>query len=295
MLYLLVVTMIKLTEVGKSFGSNRALEAVTLEVKPGEIVGLVGPDGAGKTTLMRIICGLITADQGEVVRQGEFGYMPQRFSLYGELSVMENIKFFGALYLIKPEEIARRAAEILQITRLTPFVDRPAEQLSGGMKQKLALTVALITRPPLLLLDEPTYGVDPESRKDFWRILYQLNREGMTVLVSTPYMDEAELCHRVAFLDNRLLVVDTPPRLRDEFPYLVIEIIDGGRNADFTEHDFIFDYSIYGDRFRLLLDQTKRPNEDLLTLIKPLVAANAQIVTVRPGMEDVFVSLTKGR
>jgi len=289
-----VPVMIKLQQVSKSFGATRALEEVSLEVNPGEIVGLVGPDGAGKTTLMRIICGLVDADQGEVVREGEFGYMPQRFSLYGELSVMENVRFFGALYQLSAQEITRRAAEVLQITKLAPFVDRPAEQLSGGMKQKLALTVALITRPPLLILDEPTYGVDPESRKDFWRILYQLNRQGMTVLVSTPYMDEAELCHRVGFLNNRLLVTDTPQGLRDSFPYLVVEVI-GVNKVAFDEQDFIFDYSVYGDRYRLLLNPALLPGQDPLAAVKLLLPPEAQVVPVRPGMEDVFIALTKER
>lgn len=286
--------MIELRQISKSFGNTRALEAVSLEVEPGEIVGLVGPDGAGKTTLMRIVCGLIEPDQGEAIRQGEFGYMPQRFSLYGELSVMENIRFFGALYQLPPSEISKRASEVLAVTRLAPFVDRPAEQLSGGMKQKLALTVALITRPPLLLLDEPTYGVDPESRKDFWRILYQLNREGMTVLVSTPYMDEAELCHRVAFLNNRLLVADTPPALRDKFPYLVVEVI-GGQNTCWEGQDFIYDYSVYGNRHRLLLHSHLIDHPDPVAELKTLLNPEARVYLARPGMEDVFVSLTKER
>ncbi|MGE5379475.1 MAG: ABC transporter ATP-binding protein [Methylocystaceae bacterium] len=286
--------MIELHQVSKGFGSIIALEDVSLEVKAGEIVGLVGPDGAGKTTLIRIICGLMNADRGEVVRQGEFGYMPQRFSLYGELSVMENIKFFGALYQLSPREISKRADEVLQVTRLADFVDRPAEQLSGGMKQKLALTVALITRPPLLLLDEPTYGVDPESRKDFWRILYQLNRTGMTVLVSTPYMDEAELCHRVAFLNNRLLVTDTPPGLREKFPYQVVEVI-GASNADFAQQEYIFDYSVYGDRYRLLVNPELLPDQDALGAIRSVLKTDVQVMPVRPGMEDIFVSLTKER
>ena len=204
--------MIHVHKLTKSFGTITAVNQVELQVNRNEIFGVVGPDGAGKTTLLRMICGLIEPNQGQVILFGQespsdrersrLGYMPQRFSLYGDLTVMENINFFGGLYSLKKATIRKRAEEILSITNMQDFTDRLADNLSGGMKQKLALTCALITRPELLVLDEPTYGVDPESRKEFWKILYRLNREGVTVMVSTPYMDEAELCHRVAIMNE---------------------------------------------------------------------------------------------
>ena len=194
--------MIRIEGITKKFDGNTALDNVSLHVRDKEIFGLVGPDGAGKTTLLRIVCGLITPGGGQVFidgrlqtgrTAGNLGYMPQRFSLYGDLTVQENIDFFGAMYSLSRKIIRQRAEEVFAITKLAPFTDRFADNLSGGMKQKLALTCALITRPSVLILDEPTYGVDPESRKDFWMILYRLNQEGRTILVSTPYMDEAEL------------------------------------------------------------------------------------------------------
>ena len=213
-----MTTMIKVCELTKSFGTIVAVDHVDIEVDKNEIFGLVGPDGAGKTTLLRMICGLIEPDRGKVVLFGEeilrnsnrsrLGYMPQRFSLYGDLTVMENINFFGSLYGLKKTTIRQRAEEILSITNMLEFEDRLAANLSGGMKQKLALTCALITRPEILILDEPTYGVDPESRKEFWKILYRLNKEGVTLMVSTPYMDEAELCHRVAIINQGRVVVE---------------------------------------------------------------------------------------
>src|SRR5665647_1803237 len=190
----------------KAFGQVQAVDQVDLQVAPGDIMGLVGPDSAGKTTLLRMICGLINPDAGEVRLAGyppqemekakeNLGYMPQRFSLYGDLTMMENIEFFAAMYKLDKPTVRQRAEEILALTNLAGFEKRLADKLSGGMKQKLALTCALITRPKLLILDEPTYGVDPESRQEFWKILYRLTQEGMTVLVSTSYMDEAELCN----------------------------------------------------------------------------------------------------
>ncbi|HPT69508.1 MAG TPA: ABC transporter ATP-binding protein, partial [Syntrophomonas sp.] len=228
--------MIKVKKVSKRFHSNQAVSEADLTVNKGEIMGLLGPDGAGKTTLLRMICGLITPDEGEILLMGkpleqldehraDLGYMPQRFSLYGDLSVMENIYFFGSMYALDRNTIKQRADEILDITNLSPFKHRLADQLSGGMKQKLSLTCALITRPALLILDEPTYGVDPESRKEFWKILYDLNRDGITLLISTPYMDEAELCNKAAFISTgQIRLISSPAELKKTFPYPVLQI-----------------------------------------------------------------------
>ncbi|MGB9791053.1 MAG: ABC transporter ATP-binding protein, partial [Thermacetogeniaceae bacterium] len=223
--------MIRVEGVCKSFGRTVAVDRVSLQVREGEIFGLVGPDGAGKTTLLRMICGLVAPDSGciSVMRltprqleqnRDKLGYMPQRFSLYGDLTVWENIEFFGSLYGLSGRAIRERAEEILKITGLCGFESRFSDQLSGGMKQKLALTCALLTRPRLLVLDEPTCGVDPVSRREIWGIIYRLNAEGTTVLVSTPYMDEAELCHTVGFLSRgRLVAAASPVALKRSFPY----------------------------------------------------------------------------
>jgi len=205
--------MIETDALTKVFGPLTAVSQISIKIARGEIFGLVGPDGAGKTTLMRMLCGIITPTSGSITgfsgnsknnqkSRETFGYMPQRFSLYGDLTVMENIYFYGSLYKLDKNTIRKRADDIMQLTNLFIFKSRLADNLSGGMKQKLALTCALVARPALLILDEPTFGVDPESRKEFWKILYQLNKDGMTILVSTPYMDEAELCKKVAFMDR---------------------------------------------------------------------------------------------
>ncbi|MGE5544173.1 MAG: ATP-binding cassette domain-containing protein [Bacillota bacterium] len=296
--------MINIQGVTKSFGRITAVSQAELAVNRHEIFGLVGPDGAGKTTLMRMVCGLIEPDQGQVVLFGgenhselnkaRLGYMPQRFSLYGDLTVMENINFFGGLYGLKKATIQQRAAEILQITNLQDFTDRLADNLSGGMKQKLALTCALITRPELLILDEPTYGVDPESRKEFWKILYRLNKEGVTVMVSTPYMDEAELCHRVAIMnEGRVVAVNTPLQLKRGLTHHLLEI-----RAD-TRDPYVFeglsdikDCSFFGDRFHLAVADV---NTAACRIREYLAQRQIRLETLQevpPSMEDVFVALT---
>ncbi len=296
--------MIRIESITKSFGSNIAVNDVNLEVREQEIFGLVGPDGAGKTTLMRIVCGLITPDAGQVVLAGRkqtgqategLGYMPQRFSLYGDLTVQENIDFFGSMYHLSKKTIRERADEVFTITKLAPFVHRFADNLSGGMKQKLALTCALITRPDILVLDEPTYGVDPESRKDFWMVLYRLNREGRTILISTPYMDEAELCVTVAFMNRgRIAVVDSPLALKQSFPYRLLEVrADSKEPSLFDGLPEVLEASLYGDRYHLMaadIDAARR------AVVARLAARNIEarsIGEIPPSMEDVFVYLAE--
>lgn len=293
--------MIETTGLTKIFGSLTAVDQVSIKIERGDIFGLVGPDGAGKTTLMRMLCDLITPTSGSIKflemdtkdthkAVESYGYMPQRFSLYGDLTVMENINFFGAMYSLDHRTIQSRADEILEMTNLIKFKTRLAENLSGGMKQKLALTCALVSRPSMLILDEPTYGVDPESRKDFWRVLYNLNQEGMTILVSTAYMDEAELCKKVAFMDRgRIAAVDVPSNLKRQFPYKILEIKAETRDLDFlSELALVRDAYFYGGKFHVLLDK----GTPQAVVLKKMAEMNIGIVQVRevpPSIEDVFV------
>lgn len=291
--------MITLTNVTKTFGPITAVHDVSLHIDKQEIFGLVGPDGAGKTTLLRIICGLINPDAGNVKLLGKpidkldemrnlFGYMPQKFSLYGDLTVMENINFFGSLYGLDKKTIKNRAEKILSVTRLLPFHNRMADKLSGGMKQKLALCIALITRPSLLILDEPTFGVDPESRREFWKILYNLNSEGMTILVTTPYMDEAELCTKVGFLSAGVLkTVASPVKLKQEFPCKVIEVHTAKRDNNlFGNRLGIKDIAFFGYKYRIITDNSV----DIMEKLKNYSDSDITLIEeVEPTMEDLFI------
>lgn len=214
------------SHVSKSFGTTKAVDDATLSVERGELFGLMGPDGAGKSTTLRLWCGLLAPDSGEV-RVGEadprharhgtvasIGYVSQRFSLYGDLSIDENIAFFARLHGVTTFTDERN--RLLDLTGLRPFRDRLASRLSGGMKQKLALSCTLVHRPAVLILDEPTTGVDPVARREFRALIRECNEQGMTIVLATPYMDEADTCHRVALLrEGRLLAVGTPAELKD--------------------------------------------------------------------------------
>lgn len=226
----------------RRFGATRAVDGLSITVRPGELYGLVGPDGAGKTTTLRVIAGLVAAQGGEVSVMGHtlasatassrslaseaaavrelVGYMPQQASLYGDLSIDENILFFGRLFGLARDEITRRRDELLAVTQLARFADRRADALSGGMYKKLALSCALLHRPSVLLLDEPSNGVDPVSRRELWDLLYRFVDGGMAVLLTTPYMDEAARCHRVGLIDGgKLLAEGAPDELARSFPH----------------------------------------------------------------------------
>jgi ABC-2 type transport system ATP-binding protein len=289
--------MIITSELSKTFGRLTAVNNVSIKVEKGQIHGLVGPDGAGKTTLIRMLCGISNPSSGKItMSKTTLGYMPQKFSLYGDLTVIENINFFGSLYGMKKAALLARAEEMLGLTSLSDFTLRLADNLSGGMKQKLALTCALLSKPELLILDEPTFGVDPEFRKDFWRILYKLNNEGLTVLVSTPYMDEAELCHKVTFMEaGNVIVSDSPGNLKRNFKYKVLDLysLESDLIKILAGLDEVFDVEIFGDRYRLLV----RDIPDINRLIYQKLTENSEnainLVPASPNMEDVFIGLAE--
>ncbi len=224
---------IQIEKLTRRFGSLTAVDHLTLEVGRGEIFGLVGPDGAGKTTTLRLLCGLMDPTEGSARVAGydvageaqqvkdHIGYMAQRFGLYGDLTVEENMNFYADLFGIARQARAELMPGLLRMTRMEPFRDRPAGKLSGGMKQKLALMCTLLHRPQILFLDEPTNGVDPVSRRDFWTILYQLLKDGITIFMTTAYLDEAERANRVGLMHRgRLIRCDTPEALKGKLPSL---------------------------------------------------------------------------
>jgi len=297
------------TGLRKEFGGVVAVDGVDLEVRPGEIFGLVGPDGAGKTTTMRMLCGILDATAGraevagfDVARRPEevkrrIGYMPQRFSLYGELTVAENIRFIASIYHVPRRERMQREQELLEFSRLAPFRNRLAQNLSGGMKQKLALTCTLIHTPTVLFLDEPTTGVDPVSRRDFWMILYSLLRQGVTLFVSTPYMDEAERCSRVALMDKgRLLLCDAPEDLKQRMQGDLLEVIAQPQREAREVIGGLPDtlgVQVFGDRLHVWVADVARGGERITA---ELAQRGVRVVSMRraaPSLEDVFVSVLR--
>jgi ABC-2 type transport system ATP-binding protein len=289
----------------RRFGELAAVDGLDLEVRRGEIFALVGPDGAGKTTLIRMLCGVLTPDGGQaevaghdVVREPEqvkarIGYMPQRFSLYGDLSVMENLELYAGLHEVPRPEFSQRATRLLADFRLTPFGGRLAQYLSGGMKQKLALACTLVHEPEVLLLDEPTTGVDPVSRQQFWRILYDLNRRGITIFVSTPYMDEAERAAHVGLMNHgRIIALGDPSALRAQMEGEILEVVAEPQEAAkniLRQHAVVRSLEVFGDRLHVLV-----PSADVRGGLEAALAeAGVQIRSVRvipPSLEDVFVS-----
>ncbi|MBI2511644.1 MAG: ABC transporter ATP-binding protein [Opitutae bacterium] len=295
----------------RAFGELVAVDALDLDVTEGEIFGLVGPDGAGKTTTMRMLTGILAPSAGtaqvagcDVVRQREplkehIGYMSQRFGLYPDLTVAENIDFYADIYTVPAAARTERTERLLAFSNLTPFKHRLAGNLSGGMKQKLGLACALIHTPRVLFLDEPTNGVDPVSRRDFWRILYQLVRDGVTIFVSTAYLDEAERCNRLALLhEGRLLGLGTPDEIKAMMPGALIEFrTSEPRRTAAVLREQLADASVglFGDRVHVAardVDGTAERGRALLT------AAGIDVQSVRPiepSLEDVFVAVLAQR
>lgn len=305
--------MITVLNLKKSFSSTLAVDSVSLQVAPGEIYGLVGADGAGKTTTLRLICGALKPDSGEVNvcgfdlhRQTEqareqIGYLSQRFSLYEDLTVLENIRFFAEARGLKAQEWYPRSMEILEFVGLAGFKDRFAGQLSGGMKQKLGLASALVTRPRVLLLDEPTTGVDPVTRQDFWQLIIRLETQngeaGVAVLISTPYMDEAARCHRVGFMKKGQLIAEgTPGQLRARLEGRILELRGSpltGIRRYMMEVPGVETAQAFGDRLHLRVEPGQA--ENVMRFLRehlPTWGVSVQSLHLVPAtLEDVFMAL----
>ncbi len=295
----------------KSFHGIRAVDGLSLRVDAGEAYGLVGPDGAGKTTTLRLLVGAYSPDSGRVEIGGydlrdhadlarvRVGYLAQRFSLYGDLTAFENLELFGNLRGLRRAALMKRASELFRFVGLEGFEGRRAEQLSGGMKQKLGLACALIHQPQVLLLDEPTAGVDPVTRQDFWQLIFRVLSEGAAVIVSTPYMDEAERCTRVGFLRGGRLVIEGAPReLRRSLEGRILELAgsppEAARRVARADPD-VEEIVSFGDRLHLRVLSAAGP---LSRLPGALAAAGVQLRRLRPvpaSLEDVFVSLVERR
>lgn len=287
--------MITATKLTRKFGAHTALDAVDLTIERGELFGLIGPDGAGKTTFFRTIAGLLAPTSGSITTDVKtFGFVPQRFSMYEDLSVDENLTLRAKLYGVEPKVAKARAADMLERVGMGRFGARLAGALSGGMKQKLALVAALLTQPKLLLLDEPTTGVDPVSRREFWMLLNRLHHEGLTIVVSTPYMDEAEYATRIAFLDNgRVSKIGTRPEILATYDRPLLEIRTSRRVevreliAPMSEVD---DLSLFGTV--LHARGAAGTGADLVTRVRTRlggIVPPEDIQPLGPCLEDVFV------
>ena len=302
---------IEASGLGRAFGDMWAVRGLDLVVRRGEIFGLVGPDGAGKTTTMRMLTGILAASEGHATVAGfsirddaeaikaRISYMSQRFGLYGDLTVEENLRFYADLY-----EVPRRVREpleerLLGFSNLTPFRKRQARNLSGGMKQKLGLACALIHKPEILFLDEPTNGVDPVSRRDFWRILYAMLKEGGTIFVSTAYLDEAERCTRVGLMhQGRLVQCDTPQKLKEGIPGLLLELETAqprvAREALATRLGSNR-VSLFGGKLHLYAADEGEAAQ-ILTLLNAAKLSGLGENTITPSLEDVFIyQLTRNK
>jgi len=295
----------------KSFGKLTAVKDLTLQVKTGEIFGLVGPDASGKTTTLRMLCGILPPDGGEATVAGydipkeaeslreKVGYLPQRFGLYGDLSVLENIHFYADLYGVTQQKRRERIERLLRFANLEPFGKRKAQDLSGGMKQKLGLICALIHTPQILFLDEPTTGVDPLSRRDFWIILYDLLKEGVTILFSTSYLDEAERCSRVGLIyEGELLVVDTPSAVKAKMRGKILELRTENNQKSIRLVEgigLLRGLVLSGDKIHALVDDPEDGEKVIREVLKEKGMEVLGLSIVRPSLEDAFVSIVEER
>jgi ABC-2 type transport system ATP-binding protein len=300
-------TAIRCDSVCKKYGKTEALKGLNFDVRRGEIFGIIGPDGAGKTTLFRILTTLILADSGTASVDGfdvvkdykeirkRIGYMPGRFSLYQDLTVEENLNFFATVFNTTIEENYELVKDIYQ--QIEPFKKRRAGKLSGGMKQKLALSCALIHKPSVLFLDEPTTGVDPVSRKEFWGMLKKLKEQGITILVSTPYMDEASLCDRIALIQNgRFLKIDAPKDIVSQYGNRLwavqsdnmYKLLTDLRANELSENCFAF-----GDKHHVSVDNEQFKIDDLRQYLEQKGHTNIEISEIEPSIEDCFMQLSQ--
>lgn len=301
-------TAIKTSSLSKLFGNNIAVDRLNIDIHKGELYGLVGPDGAGKTTTMRLLAAIMDPTSGDAWVAGhsilteselikeKIGYMSQRFGLYEDLTVVENILFYADLYEVPNKERPARIERLLGFSNLTPFKSRLAGKLSGGMKQKLGLSCALIHTPDVLFLDEPTNGVDPVSRRDFWRILYDLLKEGVTILISTAYLDEAERCTRIGLMHKgNILIEDEPKNVRSSLGLPMIEVWSyNARSAVESVRKIggVRNVSLYGDRLHVTVEKEIAASE----LIDQLRHAGIDVKDFRgilPSLEDVFISMVE--
>ena len=292
--------------VGKKFKNISALDDVYLEVCRGEIFGFIGPDGAGKTTLIRMAMGITNPDRGECTLLGSTdrrkarknaGYVPQLFSLYTDMTVNENIALFGSLYGTSREIVLKRAEAILKRTGLWPFRERMVGKLSGGMKQKLALASGLMHTPEILFLDEPTTGVDPVARREFWAMLYELNREGLTIIVSTPYMDEAELCTRKMFINNgKILDVGTSEELLSRFDNKILKLeLDERRAKEWLlKCANVRDANLFGSSYHIVVDDVASATREIRKELAMRYQEHPELYEITPNLEDLFVAFSGG-
>jgi ABC-2 type transport system ATP-binding protein len=295
-------------EMSRRYGDTKAVRSLSLSIRPGEMFGLVGPDGAGKSTSLRVALGLLRATSGAVTTCGldphpnrrelshEVGYLPQRFSLYEDLTVDENVAFFARIHAVKGWQERRK--ELLELVRMSPFRKRLAGRLSGGMKQKLALACTLIHQPRLLVLDEPTAGVDPVSRRDFWQLLAGLQLSGLSVVMTTAYLDEAERCARVGFLHKgELLALGKPQELQSQFQQTVLEVVarPAERTRDFLRaHPEVDSAESFGERVHAILHHHSPISDSMLA--DELRERGLQVHSCRqvlPSLEDIFIAMIR--
>ncbi len=291
------------------FKEHRAVDALDLSIQPGELFGLVGPDGAGKTTTLRLLTGLLKISSGSGSVAGfdlgtqpeeikrHIGYMAQEFSLYSELTVLENLRFFAELYDVAKEEFALRSERLLKFAALSPFKDRRADHLSGGMQKKLALACTLIHEPKILILDEPTTGVDPISRREFWDILAELHINGTTVIVSTPYMDEADRCSRVGLMyEGRMVVCDNPEAIRSQLEGEVVQVRSDDWQAArvvLGELPGILETQSYGEAIHLVVDSAAKRIPEIQVALEEKGVGIREIRPAPPRMEEAFISIIR--
>lgn len=299
-------TSIKINSLKKSYGEAKAVDNISYEINEGEMFGLVGPDGAGKTTTIRMLCGLALPDSGTATLldldlekdkkqiQNQIGYLSQKFSLYGDLTVDENIEFFADIHGVKNFEDRRN--ELLEFTQLTQFRNRLADNLSGGMKQKLALACCLIHKPKIIFLDEPTTGVDPVSRRDFWKILSNLLKDGITILMSTPYLDEAERCTRVALMnEGKIISLDTPKNIKTSINKDVTEIVcsEIRKAYNIIRNNFDYESQMFGDRINVMVNNYENDYPKIESLLKENSIDVLNHREITPSLENVFIYLVK--